>query len=153
MAQLSKRISKAVSSKNASSKRISSKSISKGLFGAIALSLTFGAVASGRDLGQQGAAAQVNAADASTASINRASKTDRSARMAGPAIQTQTVSSRLNDLANTSVLIRVPLAPDTRRRTPALQQMKSGNATVACEPSVSVLTEIAKRLGPGRCVT
>jgi hypothetical protein len=150
MAQLSKRISKDVSSK-----RISSKSISKGLFGAIALSLTFGAVASGRDLGQQGAAVQVNVADGSTASINRASKTDRNARVAGSAIRTQTVSLRLNDLANTSVLIRVPLAPDTRSRTPASRQiqMKSGSATVACEPTVSVLTEIAKRLPPGRCVT
>ena len=150
MAQLSKRISKDVSSK-----RISSKSISKGLFGAIALSLTFGAVASGRDLGQQGAAVQVNVADGSTASINRASKTDRNARVAGSAIRTRTVSLRLNDLANTSVLIRVPLAPDTRSRTPASRQiqMKSGSATVACEPTVSVLTEIAKRLPPGRCVT
>jgi hypothetical protein len=147
MAQLSKRISKDISSR-----RIFSKGISKGLFGAIALSLTFGAVASGRDLGQQGAG-QVNVADASTASINRASKSDRGARVAGPAIQSQTVSLRLNDLANTSVLIRVPLVPDTRSRTPASRPMKSGNATVACEPPVSVLTEIAKRLQPGRCVT
>jgi hypothetical protein len=127
MAQLSTRISKDVSSK-----RISSKSISKGLFGAIALSLTFGAVASGRDLGQQGAAVQVNVADGSTASINRASKTDRSARVAGSAIQTQTVSLRLNDLANTSVLIRVPLAPDARSRTPALRQIQLKSGHRAC---------------------
>jgi hypothetical protein len=148
MAQLSTRISKDVSSK-----RISSKSISKGIFGAIALSLTFGAVASGRDLGQQGVAGQVSVADASIASINRAAKTDRGVRAAGPAIRTQTVSLRLNDLANTSVLIRLPLVPDSRNRAPASRPMKSGNATVACEPSVSVLTEIAKRLEPGRCVT
>jgi hypothetical protein len=143
MAQLSKGISKGISSNG----------ISKGLFGAIALSLTFGAIASGRDLGQQGAAGQVNVADASTASINRATKTDRAAPVAGPAIQTQTVSVRLNDLSNTSVLIRVPVVPDTRSRTPASRQMKSGSATLACEPTVSVLTEIAKRLQPGRCVT
>jgi hypothetical protein len=33
--------------------------------------------------------------------------------------------------------------------------LKSGNGkmTVACEPAVSVLTEIAKQLAPGRCVT
>jgi hypothetical protein len=137
-----------------------SKGISKGLFGAVALSLTFGAVASGRDLGQQGAAgqvaaSQVNVADASTASINRTTKTDRAVRAAGPAIQTQTLSLRLNDLSNTSVLIRVPLVRDTRSAPPASLQMKSGggNATVACEPPVSVLTEIAKRLQPGRCVT
>lgn len=148
MAQLSKGISKGIAS------GIASNGISKGLFGAIALSLTFGAIASGRDLGQQGAAGQVSVADASTASINRATKTDRAAPVAGPAIQTQTVSVRLNDLSNTSVLIRVPVVPDTRSRTPpASRQMKSGNATVACEPTVSVLTEIAKRLQPGRCVT
>src|ERR1700761_6705011 len=144
MAQLSTRISKDVSS------RISSKSISKGVLGAIALSLTFGAVASGRDLGQQGVAGQVSMADASIASINRAAKADRGVRAAGPAIQTQTVSLRLNDLANTSVLIRMPLVSDSRSRAPASRPMKSGNATVACEPSVSVLTEIAKRLEPGR---
>jgi hypothetical protein len=63
------------------------------------------------------------------------------------------MSLRLNDLANTSVLIRVPLGNDNRSRTPASRQMKSGNAIIACEPSVSVLTEIAKRLQPGRCVT
>jgi hypothetical protein len=143
MAQLSKGISKGICSNG----------ISKGVFGAIALSLMCGAIASGRDLGQQSVAGQVNVADASTASINRATKTDRAARVAGPAIQTQTVSVRLNDLSNTSVLIRVPVVPDTRSRMPASRQMKSGNATVACEPTVSVLTEIAKRLEPGRCVT
>jgi hypothetical protein len=152
MAQLSKGISKNIFSKN-----IFSKGISKGLFGAIALSLTFGAVASGRDLGQQGAVGQpsmqVSMTDASTTSINRITKTDRAARVTGAAIQTQTVSLRLNDLANTSVLIRVPVVNDNRSRTPASRQMKSGNATVACEPPVSVLTEIAKRLQPGRCVT
>ena len=147
MAQLSTRISKDVSS------RISSKSISKGVLGAIALSLTFGAVASGRDLGQQGVAGQVSMADASIASINRAAKADRGVRAARPVMQTQTVSLRLNDLANTSVLIRMPLVSDSRSRAPASRPMKSGNATVACEPSVSVLTEIAKRLEPGRCVT
>ncbi|MEO6842034.1 MAG: hypothetical protein ABI192_14870 [Bradyrhizobium sp.] len=132
-----------------------SKPISKGLFGAIALSLTFGAVASGRDLGQQGTSGQVDVADASTAAVNRATKTDRAARMAGPATPTQTVSLRLDDLSNTSVLIRVPMVYETRRGTPASLLMKSGSgtATVACEPSVSVLTEVAKRLQPGRCVT
>jgi hypothetical protein len=132
-----------------------SQGISKVLFSAVALSLTFGAVASGRDLGQQGPAGPVNVADASTASINRATKTDRAARAAGPAIQSQTLSLRLNDLSNTSVLIRVPLVRDTRSGPPASPQTKSrgGNATVACEPAVSVLTEIAKRLQPGRCVT
>lgn len=38
--------------------------------------------------------------------------------------------------------------------TPASQQAKDPRkSTVACEPVVSVLTEIAKRLQPGRCIT
>lgn len=36
---------------------------------------------------------------------------------------------------------------------PAAQQIKDQRRTVACEPVVSVLTEIAKRLQPGRCIT
>jgi hypothetical protein len=64
---------------------------------------------------------------------------------------------RLNDLANTSVLIRMPLAsggPASASGAPASLLMKSGEAKqTACEPSVSVLTEVAKRLQPGRCVT
>jgi hypothetical protein len=31
--------------------------------------------------------------------------------------------------------------------------MKPGRTAVACEPVVSVLTEVAKLLQPGRCVT
>jgi hypothetical protein len=126
------------------------------LFGVIALSLTFGAVASGRDLGKPGVVGQVNVADASTAAINRASKTDRAARVTGPAIRTQTMALQLNDLANTSVLIRVPLLRNVGIGTPASSATMSGPANaaaVACEPSVSVLTEVAKRLQPGRCLT
>jgi hypothetical protein len=133
-------------------KRISS-GIAKGIFGAIALSLTFGAVASGRDLGQQDASGQINSADASATVINRTAKTDRAARVAGPALQFQTISLRLNGLADTSVVIRMPVA---RARSSAPVLLKSGsgsNTTVACEPMVSVLTEVAKRLQPGRCVT
>jgi len=36
---------------------------------------------------------------------------------------------------------------------PAARQTKDQRRTVACEPVVSVLTEIAKRLQPGRCIT
>ncbi len=36
---------------------------------------------------------------------------------------------------------------------PAPQQVKDQRRTIACEPVVSVLTEIAKRLQPGRCIT
>ena len=124
--------------------------LAKGIFGASVLSLTFAAVAYGRDqVGQEGLASLE--ADTSV-TINRATKADRSARVGGPTRQSQTVAMRLNDLANTSVLIRIPVA---RATSAPASLFKSGDAkpTVACEPSVSVLTEVAKRLQPGRCVT
>jgi hypothetical protein len=131
-----------------------SSGISKGIFGAIALSLTFGAVASGRDLGQRDASGQINSTEASAAVVNRDAKADRAPRVAGPATQTQTVSLRLNGLADTSVLIRMPVAVVARGGAPASLLTKSGSGrTLACEPVVSVLTEVAKRLQPGSCVT
>lgn len=139
---------------------ILSSGISKGIFGAAILSLTFGALAWGRDLVQQDPRNQfVKVGAATSATINRAAKADRAARVGGSVIQTQTVGLRLNDLANTSVLIRVPVAREIRNQTrngaPGSLLIKSGEskATVACEPVVSVLTEVAKRLRPGRCVT
>ncbi len=129
-----------------------SRGISQGIFGAIALSVTFGAVASGRDLTQPNTS---STAEASASPINRAAKADRAARVAGPAIQTQTIALRLNDLANTSVLIRMPVAQAARNSSSGSLLLKSGEgkAHEACEPVVSVLTEVAKRLQPGRCVT
>lgn len=138
MAQLPKRLPKRISG------------ISKGIFGAIALSLTFGAVASGRDLGQRDASTQIDAsANASAGVVNRTAKADRVARVTGPAIQTRTISLRLNGLADTTVLIRMPVVREARGAAPA----STGRTMVACEPTVSVLTEVAKRLQPGRCVT
>jgi hypothetical protein len=145
-----------------------SSGISKGIFGAIALSLTFGAVASGRDLGQRDASGQINAAQINStqinsaeansteaqAAVNRTAKADRAPRVAGPTSQTQTVSLRLDGLADTSVLIRMPAARVARGGAPASLLTKSGSGrTLACEPVVSVLTEVAKRLQPGSCVT
>jgi hypothetical protein len=131
-----------------------SRAILKGIFGAAVLSLTFGAVASGRDLIPQNAANPLDPAGTS-ATINRAAKADRPAHVASSARQSQTVAMRLNDLANTSVLIRIPLASQARSGAPAALTAKSGQTgpTGACEPVVSVLTEVAKRLQPGRCVT
>jgi hypothetical protein len=63
------------------------------------------------------------------------------------------VSLRLNDLADTSVLLRVPFTEARNIKPPALLQSRSRKPTVACEPVVSSLTEVAKLLQPGRCVT
>src|ERR1700749_2885283 len=140
-----------------------SSGISKGIFGAALLSVTFGAVASGRDLIQRDGTSPFNSPlnssqlepAGTSAIINRAAKTDRAGRASGSMVQTRTVALRLNDLANTSVLIRIPVARAAGNGAPASQLIKSGEGklTVACEPVVSVLTEVAKRLQPGRCVT
>lgn len=135
-----------------------SSGISKGILGAAVLSLTFGAVAWGRDLVQHNAVNRSVQADPGTsASVNRGAKADRVA-VGASALQTRTVALRLNDLADTSVLIRIPAAREVRNEArsnaPSLL-IKSGEnkPTIACEPAVSVLTEVAKRLRPGRCVT
>ncbi len=125
--------------------------ILKGIFGALAVALTFGAVqfASGRDL--VGLQAAVNAPETSApvTGINRAAKADRAAAPVSH-VQTRTVALRLDGLTETSVLIRVP---EESRARPARSLLRSEKATIACEPVVSVLTEVAKQLQPGRCVT
>ncbi len=131
--------------------------LSRGILGASAVALTLGAVqfASGRDL----PTLQANVLQGSgepEAAINREAKADRAARAAGQAMSTQTISLRLDGLAVMSVLIRVPITSVARGTTPAPFVTKSSGdrkPTVACEPVVSVLTEVAKRLQPGRCVT
>ena len=127
--------------------------ILKGIFGALAVSLTFGAVqfASGRDL--VGLQAAVNAPETSAldTGINRTAKADRAAVPVSH-VQTRTVALRLDGLTEISVLIRVPVAAEGRVR-PAGSLVRSERTAVACEPVVSVLTEVAKLLQPGRCVT
>jgi hypothetical protein len=134
--------------------------ISRGIFAAIAVSLTLGAVplALGRDLygaqDPQGTLEETLGGTQATA-INRAAKADRIAGPARADVPTQTISLRLNGVSDTSVLVRIPVAQATSGGASAPSWTKSGDGkpTVACEPVVSVLTEIAKRLAPGRCLT
>ena len=124
--------------------------LSTAIFGTIAVALSFGAVqlASGRDLTTPQDPA------ASATAVNRAAKADRAAGMAGLAVLTQTIALRLEGLSDTSVLVRVPLAHEASNNSASsLAKSGGGRPTVACEPVVSVLTEIAKQLQPGRCVT
>ena len=65
----------------------------------------------------------------------------------------RTISLQFNGLADTSVLVRVPVAQASRPSSFAPSWTRSGKRAVACEPVVSVLTEVAKQLEPGRCVT
>jgi hypothetical protein len=137
--------------------------ISRGVFGALAVSLTLGAVqlASGHDLtGSLGInPLGINPLGIGSAApqggVNRSAKTDRVGALATSSALTRTISIRLDGLANTSVVIRIPLARATRIVPPALVPAKPADRkqTVACEPVVSTLTEVAKLLQPGRCVT
>jgi hypothetical protein len=126
---------------------------SRGIYAALAVALTFGAAqfALGRDLSGD---LQVSAGTPATA-INRTAKADRAAGVALSATPTQTISLRLNGISDTSVLVRIPVAQAANKGSSAPSLFKSGNGkiAVACEPAVSVLTEIAKLLAPGRCVT
>ena len=131
--------------------------LSRAIFGAIAVSLTLGAaqLASGHDLN----VSQQALTDTPATTINRSAKTDRAASAAGSAEQTQTVSLRLESLSDTTVLVRMPFAkkPETAVRNgpaaPSLWKSSDRKPPVGCESVFSVLSEAAKALQPGRCVT
>jgi len=135
--------------------------LSRGIFAAIAVSAVCGVggavqFAAGRDL----SGAAPSSAGPSEALVNRAAKADRAARLPEGAMQTRTVSVRLYGLSDTSVVVRIPVAREARNAPSVPLVSRSGDRkpadrkmAVACEPVVSVLTEIAKRLEPGRCVT
>jgi hypothetical protein len=123
-----------------------------GILAAAAVSLTFGAVqfASGHDL----TVGLATPAAPATAAVNRAAKTDRAAVLPEATVATRTISIHVDRAPDTSVLVRMPLGNQARSTPPAsLLRSKESKNAVACEPSVSVLTEIAKSLQPGRCIT
>jgi hypothetical protein len=126
--------------------------LSKRILSVAAVSLTLGAAqfALGRDLSGR---AQQDVAGTAEAVVNRAGKADRAERVAAPAVQSRTISLQPHGLAATSVLVRIPLADAVRSPTRSLIKSGNGRTAVACEPAVSVLTEVAKQLEPGRCVT
>ncbi|WP_234684480.1 hypothetical protein [Bradyrhizobium monzae] len=140
--------------------------IQKVFFGAVAIAATLGAVqvgavqlASGHDLASRWEAladqpGQTSGRNLATHEVNRTSKSDRLAEPKPAPAPTRTVSMRLNDLADTSVLLRVPAVIETGNAKPAPTMLRPGRKpTIACEPMVSSLTEVAKLLQPGRCVT
>jgi hypothetical protein len=133
---------------------------SKIIFVALAAAVTLGA-------------AQIAASQASTASladrfeaisefasaggINRVAKGDRAASVPHAAGPARTVVVTVGSLADTSVLVRIPREKQARNLAPAVPTAKPAGDRVkrmtACEPPVSVLTEVAKLLQPGKCVT
>jgi len=132
--------------------------VSTGILGGLAVVLTLGAVqlASGRALSSAGDASAPSNATSSV--VNRAVKSDRG-DIRLPRTEGRTVSVQLEGLRNTSVLLRIPgsyrieardsVTKPAVGKTPAVEARR----TVACEAVVSVLTDIAKQLQPGRCVT
>ncbi len=140
--------------------------IQKVFLGAVAIAATLGAVqvgavqlASGHDLADRWEAVadqpgQTSGRNLASRNVNRSGKSDRLAGIKPATVPTRTVSMRLNDLPDTSVLLRVPAAIEIGNAKPAPTLLKSGRKpTIACEPMVSSLTEVAKLLQPGRCVT
>jgi hypothetical protein len=123
----------------------------KGILAAIAIGLSFGAAqfASGEDL-----TVGMRTTGMPDQAVNRTAKTDRAAVFGEPVAPTQTIAIHVDRLPDTSILVRIPLTHEARSSTPAALQLNGERkVTVACEPVVSVLTEVAKRLQPGRCVT
>ncbi|MBC9878421.1 hypothetical protein G8O24_13840 [Bradyrhizobium sp. INPA01-394B] len=140
--------------------------IQKVFLGAVAIAATLGAVqvgavqlASGHDLADRWEAVvdqpgQISGRNPISHNVNRTGKSDRLADLKPAAVPTRTVSMRLNDLPDTSVLLRVPAVIETGNAKPVPTMLKPGRKpTIACEAMVSSLTEVAKLLQPGRCVT
>jgi hypothetical protein len=131
--------------------------IFSGILGTLAISLSLGAAqyASGSDLvGSARQSTAVAPQGSPQATINREAKADR-ADAPTNGLKTRTISVSVDGLSDTSILVRVPVARKEARNTspaPVLTNKPVGR-TVACEPVVSVLTEVAKQLQPGRCVT
>jgi hypothetical protein len=147
--------------------------ITSGVLGAVAATLAFGAVhlevAAGNDLlGPRGlvssqdsfqGASQTTAQsthDPIAASVNRTAKSDRESSPA--ASESMTLSFSLAGVPATSIMMRVPVkaaaAPSQKvDNSQAKNTTPSGGRMVACEPSVSVLTQAARQLQASRCVT
>jgi hypothetical protein len=126
----------------------------RGIFAVVAVSLTFGAVqlAFGQDLKNR----LKSFASASEDTVNRGVKADRLANTSASPAATQTVAFHVDRFPTTSILVRIPAEKASSSGPAAIQIIKNERkaaSTVACEPVVSVLTEIAKQLQPGRCVT
>jgi hypothetical protein len=146
--------------------------IRRGILGAVAVTLSLGAAqfAFGEDF-----TVGMRTSGIPDQAIDRSGKTDRAPLLAEPVAPTQTISIHVDRVPGTSVLVRIPVARDGQggkdqgraaqgsaanptaapegNAAPAAQRAKDPRKTIACEPVVSVLTDIAKHLQPGRCIT
>jgi hypothetical protein len=93
------------------------------------------------------------ALDAGTVAINRGAKADRAVAPVGSPAQTRTVSLKLDGFSAMTFLLRVPLVDGNPSSAMPSAKSDTRKPMMACEPVVSVLTEVVKQLQPGRCVT
>jgi hypothetical protein len=90
--------------------------------------------------------------------VNREAKGDRS-QVSSNAAEGRTIVFQHPDLQSTSVALHLWESASAARSRPAPKDGKPAadrqkqKPTVACEGVVSVLTEVAKQLDAGRCVT
>lgn len=90
--------------------------------------------------------------------VVRDGKSDR-APVLRAGVESRTFSIQPSGLDDTSVLVRIVSRKPDRRidgNTPATSLQPRSTASgprAACEPVVSMLTEVARQLAPGRCVT
>ena len=136
--------------------------LASGILGAAAATLAFGTMhleVSARGGPQQ----QVPAVEQSVA-MPQIVRTGKGDRLTAPGIQGQnlTMSFRMPGASDSSVMMRIMLPaggqnavdPNANSNTTApADRASTGKRMVACEPSVSVLTTVAKQLQPSRCVT
>jgi hypothetical protein len=129
--------------------------ISKIIFGSLAASLTLGVVQFAA--GQEFAGRFQAVTEPVGTAINRAAKADRATEIPAAASSSRTISMKVDSLTDTSILVRVPIAKEARNLPPAAtkpaERKPDRKMAVACEPTVSMLTEVARLLQPGRCVT
>ena len=91
--------------------------------------------------------------------VNRAAKSDRAGGSVSTSQTQRTIMLRLEGIPDTSVLVQIPtqmaLKAQEALDRPAFSSAprSTGKPMIACEPVVSVLTEVARRLQPGRCLT
>jgi hypothetical protein len=123
-----------------------------GIVGIVAVSTTLGAIqlASGRDLITTGTAGSTMSA-VTPDGINRSAKSDRAVAVKATGAS-HTIMVTPDGVTSTSILIRVPTT-EARERSSSNARVPASTRKLACEPVVSVLTEVAKLLQPGRCVT
>ncbi len=143
--------------------------MASGSLGVVAAVLALGAVhlevSAGNDLlgpVQRGDASTAMPAaparEAVTINVDRSAKGDRVPVVA--AAGGVTISFKVPGVADASVMVRMPAGEgaDALRKAPAStvgsgKGSSAGTRPVACEPVVSVLTDVARQLAPGRCIT